>query len=237
MDPFISVIVVTYNRAQYLKDALDSIQRQSFKDYEVILVDDGSTDNTKEIVEQYKGVHYIYQEHGGISKARNTAVRAAKGKWIATLDSDDLWKEEKLQKQVDYLEAHPDCRIVFTAFCNFSDVPEDMLNERQEKLLLTAGKTYLPSALIDTRLFDEIGLYDETIEWGEDIVWIYRSSIFFKVDMGHCIDEVLYLRRVHGSNVSITTKEVSNLDIWKMLAAAYRNTKRVKISYSKSCNS
>ncbi len=236
MGPLISVIVVTYNRAHYLKDALDSIQRQSFKDYEVILVDDGSTDNTKEIVEKYKGVHYIYQEHGGISKARNTAVRAAKGKWIATLDSDDLWKEEKLRKQVDYLEAHPDCRIVFTAFCNFSDVPEDMLNERQEKLLLTAGKTYLPSALIDTRLFDEIGLYDETIEWGEDIVWIYRSSIFFKVDMGHCIDEVLYLRRVHGSNVSITTKEVSNLDIWKMLAAAYRNTKRVKRSNSKSCN-
>lgn len=232
-----SVIVVTYNRAHYLKDALDSIQRQSFKDYEVILVDDGSTDNTKDIVEQYKGVRYIYQEHGGISKARNTAVRAAKGKWIATLDSDDLWKEEKLQKQVDYLEAHPDCRIVFTAFCNFADVPENMLNERQEKLLLSAGKTYLPSALIDTKLFDEIGLYDETIEWGEDIVWIYRSSIFFKVDMGHCIDEVLYLRRVHGSNVSITTKEISNLDIWKMLAAAYRNTKRVKISYSKSCNS
>ena len=123
---------------------------------------------------------------------------------------------------------HPDCRIVYTAFCNFADVPENMLNERQEKLLLSANKTYLPSGLIDTRLFDEVGLYDETIEWGEDIVWIYRSSIFFKVDMGHCIDEVLYLRRVHGSNVSITTKEVSNLDIWKMGAAAYRNIKKAR---------
>jgi glycosyltransferase involved in cell wall biosynthesis len=80
MDPLISVIVVTYNRAHFLKDALDSIQRQTFRDYEIILVDDGSTDNTKEIAEKYESVHYIFQEHGGISKARNTAVTAAKGK-------------------------------------------------------------------------------------------------------------------------------------------------------------
>lgn len=225
MDPLISVIVVTYNRAHYLKDALDSIQRQSFKDYEVILVDDGSTDNTKEIVEQYKGVRYIYQDHGGISKARNTAIRVAKGKWIATLDSDDLWKKEKLQKQVDYLEAHSDCRIVYTAFQNFTDISEEKLNERQINLLQTADKCYLPSALIDARLFDEVGLYDETKEWGEDIEWIFRSR-FFKIDMGHRIDEVLYLRRVHGSNISITTKEISNFGFWKMVCDAYRKIKR-----------
>ncbi|MBQ3366884.1 MAG: glycosyltransferase family 2 protein [Acidaminococcaceae bacterium] len=225
MEPLISVVVVTYNRARYLKEALDSILRQTFKNYEIILVDDGSVDNTKEIVEQYEGIRYIYQEHGGISKARNTAVKAAKGKWIATLDSDDLWKKEKLQKQVDYLEAHPECRIVYTAFCNFADVSEDILNERQAKLLQSAGRSYLPSALIDARLFDEIGLYDETIEWGEDIEWIFRSR-FFKIDIGHCIDEVLYLRRVHGSNISITTKEISNLGFWKMASDAYRKIKR-----------
>ena len=72
MEPLISVVIVTYNRAHFLKDALDSIKRQTFKDYEIILVDDGSTDNTKEIVEMYEGIHYIYQEHAGISRARNT---------------------------------------------------------------------------------------------------------------------------------------------------------------------
>lgn len=233
MDPLISIIVVTYNRAHFLKDALDSIQRQSFKDYEVILVDDGSTDNTKEIAERYKGVRYIYQEHGGISKARNTAVRAAKGKWIATLDSDDLWKEEKLQKQVDYLRVHPECRIVYTAFQNFSDIPEEKLNERQIKLFQTADKCDLASALIDARLFDEIGLYDETIEWGEDIDWIFRLR-FLRVDMTHYIDEVLYLRRIHSSNISITTKEVNNLDIWKMTADAYRKKKRAEKEFKKT---
>ena len=227
MDPLISIIMPTYNRAKYIEKALDSIKRQTFKDYEIIVVDDGSTDNTKEIVEQYEEIRYIYQDHGGISKARNTAIRAAKGKWIATLDSDDLWKKDKLQKQVDYLEAHPDCRIVYTAFQNFTDIPEEKLNERQINLLQTADKCYLPSALIDARLFDEVGLYDETKEWGEDTDWIFRL-IIFKVDMKHYIDEVLYLRRIHSLNISITTKGVSNLDIWKMSAAAYRNTKRVK---------
>lgn len=78
MNPLVSIVVVTYNRAHFLKDALDSILRQSFKDYEIILVDDGSTDSTKIIVEQYEGIHYIYQEHAGVSKARNTAVKAAR---------------------------------------------------------------------------------------------------------------------------------------------------------------
>ena len=226
MDPLISVIVVTYNRACFLKDALDSIKRQTFKDYEIIVVDDGSTDNTKDIAEQYKGVRYIYQVHGGISKARNTAVRAAKGKWIATLDSDDQWKEDKLQKQVDYLRTHPDCRIVFTSFQNYTEISNDKLNKRQAKLLQTPpDKCLLASALIDVKLFDDIGFYDETKNWGEDIDWVFRLR-FFKADMGHCIDEALYLRRVHSSNISVKTKEISNLELWKMVTDAYRKTKK-----------
>lgn len=225
MEPFISIVVVTYNRARFLKDALDSILRQTFKDYEIILVDDGSTDNTKEIVTQYEGIHYIYQEHAGISKARNTAVKAAKGKWIATLDSDDLWIEDKLQKQVDYLQTHPDCRILYTAFKNFTNIPNDELNKRQKELLSTTVNWYLATALIDARLFDEIGMFDEAMEWGEDVDWIFRL-MFFKVDTRHFIDEVLYLRRVHSSNISSVRKELNNLMFWKMVIDSYRKTKR-----------
>ena len=227
MGPLISVIVVTYNRAHYIRDALDSIKRQTFKDYEIIVVDDGSTDNTKEVLAIYGGNRYIYQEHSGISKARNTAVRAAKGKWIATLDSDDLWKEEKLQKQVDYLLAHPDCRIVYTAYRNFTDIPENKLDERQKELLQTVGKWCLPSALIDIKLFDEIGLYDETLTWGEDTDWMFRLK-FARVDMEHRIDEVLYLRRVHKSNVSTTREIIYRKDIRKLTIDAYRKVKRLK---------
>ena len=150
MEPLISVIMAAYNRAAYIEEALDSIKRQTFKDYEIIVADDGSTDNTKEILERYEGIRCLYLEHGGIATTRNAALKAAKGKWIAFLDSDDLWKEDKLQKQVDYLQAHPDCRIVYSEFKNFTDIPDDQLDDRQKELLATDGiKWYLPSALVD----------------------------------------------------------------------------------------
>ena len=227
MAPLISVIVVTYNRAHFIKGALDSIQRQSFKDYEVIVVDDGSTDNTREIVENYQGIRYIYQEHAGVSKARNTAIKAVKGKWIASLDSDDLWDADKLQKQTDYLRNHPGCRIVFTAFCNFTDIPEDKLDCRQQDLLQTVGKWCLPTALIDARLFDEIGLYDETMEYGEDTDWLFRLK-FSNIDIEHCVNEILYLRRVHDSNVSNARKALQSSDIQKLAVEAFRKIKRLR---------
>ncbi len=229
MEPLVSVIVVTYNRAHFLKDALDSIKRQTFKDYEIILVDDGSTDNTKAIAEIYKGIHYIYQEHSGISKARNTAVKAARGKWIATLDSDDLWKEDKLQKQIDYLNGHPDCRIVYTAYSNFSDIPEDKRSERQKELLDTVVKWDLPTALIDARLFDEIGLFDENMAYSEDTEWNLRLK-FIKIDMEHCIDEALYLRRVHDSNITSTHKKLGSTDKQNLAVKAYRKVRRLRQS-------
>ena len=227
MDPLISVVVVTYNRAQFLKDALDSIKRQTFKDYEIILVDDGSTDNTKEIVEMYEGIRYIYQEHAGISKARNTAVKAARGKWIATLDSDDLWKEEKLQKQVDYLRVHPDCRIVYTVFRNFSVIPEKELNEQQRELFHAVVNWYLPSALIDVGLFNEIGLFDETLEYGEDTDWVFRLK-FLKVNTEHCVNEVLYFRRVHDSNISNVRKKLQSEDMQKLAVEAFRKVRKLR---------
>ena len=225
MDPLISVIVVAYNRANFIKEALDSIKRQTFKDYEIIVVDDGSTDNTKEIVEQYEGIRYIYQEHSGISKARNTAVKAARGKWIATLDSDDLWVGDKLQKQVEYLQDHPNCRIVYTDFCNFADMPEEQLEERQRELLETIFKYFLPTALIDITLFEQIGLYDENMEHSEDTDWNYRLK-FSKIDMEHCVNEVLYLRRIHASNVSNLRKNFTNSDIWNMATAAFKKVRK-----------
>ncbi len=227
MVPLISVIVVTYNRARFLKEALESIKRQTFKDYEIILVDDGSTDNTREIAKEYPGIRYIYQEHSGISRARNTAVKAAIGKWIATLDSDDLWETDKLQKQVDYLLTHPDCRIVFTAFRNFTDIPEDKLERWQQNLLKNSINYYLPSALIDTGLFEEIGLYDESLEYGEDTDWTLRLKMY-KVSIEHCVNETLYLRRIHASNVSKATKEFQYADMQKMAIDAYRKVRRLK---------
>ena len=179
------------------------------------------------MLEKYDGIRYFYLEHSGIATARNIAVKVARGKWIAFLDSDDLWKEEKLQKQMDYVRVRPDCRIVYTAFSNFTDIPEDELNERQKKLLQTVGKWCLPSALIDAGLFEEIGMFDESLKYGEDTDWNYRL-VFSKIDTSCCLNEVLYLRRVHSSNITSTSKIISNLEFWKRTIDIYRKAKRAR---------
>jgi len=96
-----SVIIPTYNRATFVTKAVDSILRQSFKDYEIIVVDDGSTDTTSQQLDRYgKKITRIYQANSGVGAARNAGIRKANGTWIAFLDSDDLWIEDKLEAQI-----------------------------------------------------------------------------------------------------------------------------------------
>ena len=227
MNPLVSIIMPTYNRAEYIMEALNSIKRQTFKDYEIIVVDDGSTDNTKEIAAACEGIRYICLDHGGIARARNTAVKAAKGKWIAFLDSDDLWKEDKLQKQVDYVRTHPDCRIVYTDFKNFTEIPEEELDERQKGLLKSDISWYLPSALVDARLFAEVGLFDKKYKFNEDTEWNFRLK-FYQVNMGHCIHEALYLRRVHASNITNSGAGLYSTDIRNLALEAYRKVRKLR---------
>ena len=104
----VSVIIPTYNRSSVLSRAIDSVLRQSFRDFELIVVDDGSTDNTKNLIEQYSDqITYIYQDNKGVSAARNLGLKHATGEWVAFLDSDDEWKKKKLEKQIAFIEKNP----------------------------------------------------------------------------------------------------------------------------------
>lgn len=118
----ISVVIPAYNSAQCIGRAIDSVLAQTFVDYEIIVVDDGSTDNTAEIASQYGNkINYIYQDNGGASAARNTGIKAAQYEWIAFLDSDDEWLPEKLELQMGLLERNQDLVWVganyFTCLC------------------------------------------------------------------------------------------------------------------------
>src|SRR5690349_3602213 len=106
--PKVSVIIPTYNRAQFIARAVDSVLEQTYKDFEIIVIDDGSSDNTQEILKAYEGkIRYVYQQNKGISAARNRGIQEAKGEYIAFLDSDDVWKPEKLSVQVAILDVNP----------------------------------------------------------------------------------------------------------------------------------
>ena len=113
--PRVSVIIPTYNCARFLQRTIDSALRQTYRDFEVIVVDDGSMDETQTLMQQYNNcVSYVYQQNQGASSARNAAISRATGEFIAYLDADDVWRPDKLARQVEYLDTHPMCGLVHT---------------------------------------------------------------------------------------------------------------------------
>ena len=111
--PRVSVIIPTYNCARYLGRAIDSALTQTYKDYEIVVLDDGSTDDTKDVAMQYGGkITYLYQQNRGLAAARNQAISKASGELLAYLDADDMWYPEKLERQVTFLDSHQECGMV-----------------------------------------------------------------------------------------------------------------------------
>src|SRR5215470_12278228 len=119
--PRVSVVIPTYNSAAYLPETIASVTAQSFQDFEIIIVDDGSTDQTKSFVERSDHrVRYVFQEHTGIpAKARNKALELVRGEFVAFVDSDDLWEAEKLERQVQLMETQVNVAVCFTDHCTF----------------------------------------------------------------------------------------------------------------------
>lgn len=114
----VSVIIPTYNSADYVCEAIDSVLKQTYKPLEIIVIDDGSTDHTREMVQPYItkfAVRYSYQRNCGVSSARNAGINAANGDYVAFLDADDLWASDHLDQLVNTLENHPECSIGFSA--------------------------------------------------------------------------------------------------------------------------
>jgi len=225
MAPRVSVLIPCYNAGRYLGQALDSVLGQTYQDFEIIVVDDGSTDNTAAVAAGYDRVRYIYNAHSGIPVTRNLAVSHAKGELIAFLDADDMWESTKLEKQVAYLDSHADCQLVYTFAKNFFDGdPEDM-TQRQEQLLNARMDNYLASCCIRRSVFDKHGGFSEDYPCGEDTHWVTRLWAV-GINMHHCIKEPLYLRRVHDANVSLSHDKVVRQNIMKLLADAVRQVRK-----------
>jgi glycosyltransferase involved in cell wall biosynthesis len=117
MTPRVSIIVPAYNAAAYLPYAIDSVLAQTYQDWEIVIVDDGSTDNTRAVVDAYRSrlrdrLQYIFQPNRGVSAARNHGIRAARGEFIALLDADDVWLPQRLELGVNALDADPAVGLV-----------------------------------------------------------------------------------------------------------------------------
>jgi len=117
MNTLVSVVVPAYNCSRFIESAIESVLAQTYKSYELIVVDDGSTDNTAEIIRKYQNkLNYIYQENGGVSKARNAGIMSSKGAYIAFLDADDAWEKNKLEIQMEAMRKFTDVDFVYCGF-------------------------------------------------------------------------------------------------------------------------
>ncbi|WP_159448106.1 glycosyltransferase family 2 protein [Papillibacter cinnamivorans] len=227
--PSISVIVPCYNYGRFLKECLESVFAQTFRDFEVLVVDDGSEDDTREAVRNFSAARYFYQEHRGISEARNRGLREAGGEWIAFLDADDLWLPDKLEKQMAYLRTHPDCSVLFTGFENFYDGDPAELNKKVVRLLNITNRVLLPTACVRACLFRTYGGFREDFPYGEDTEWLARIRIGGE-DLSHCLDEVLYRRRIHGQNVTLSYESNNKDAVMQIAAASLRSARNFRKS-------
>ncbi|OGQ77098.1 MAG: hypothetical protein A3G40_12500 [Deltaproteobacteria bacterium RIFCSPLOWO2_12_FULL_57_22] len=212
-NPLISVVIPTYNRRAYIVESLESVLHQSFRDFEILVVDDGSTDGTEEVLRSYAHrIRYIRQENRGAAAARNLGVRHARGSYIAFMDSDDLSTPHHLQKLYDFLARHALHAMVIGngayfegKFHNRSTVISPKKAKRLEEKGVSVEDLFdgrvirLQGTMSRRTALEEIGLLDEWFRLSYDLDLALR--LVKKHPIGF-VNEVVYLYRKHGTNIS-----------------------------------
>jgi glycosyltransferase involved in cell wall biosynthesis len=199
--PLVSIIMPVYNGEKYVSQALESLFKDVYRPIEVIAVDDGSSDNTAQIIEEYENVHYIYQDHEGVASARNKGIAVSRGEIIAFLDCDDIWQPNRLTATVSYFQQRPEIGYVLGKEMMFvesgCEVPPWVKPEWLEKPQ-DASNTGVLVARRAT--FDLVGLFNAYIV-GEDTEWLVRASEA-GVPVAR-LPEVVLHRRIHEENLSV----------------------------------
>ena len=226
MNPQISVIIPTYNRASLIQRAIHSVFRQSFGDWELIVVDDGSTDSTQDTLISYTNhskVRLFKTENRGVSAARNLGIRQARGTWIAFLDSDDEWLPTKLEKQMEESQKHPEIFIIHgDEIWIRKGLRVNPMKKHQKKggdIFHQALKLCCisPSTVfIKKNLFEKIGGFREDFPVCEDYdLWLRITS---RYPVGYIDD---FLIKKHGDHLDQLSRQYKAMDYWRVLSLFY----------------
>lgn len=209
--PRISVVIPTRNRAEYLVQALHSVFAQTYTDYEIVVMDDGSTDDTAQRIAAWVAqdrIRYFARQPQGVSAARNAGVAEAHGEYIAFLDSDDLFEPTKLEKQIALFDANPTLGFVH---CWFSKFQADGTELGVRDTSFFQGAVYpqalthwsalmaMPCMLVRREVFVEVGGFDESMRWAEDMDLWRRIMRRYEIDL---VPESLVRVRVHTESTS-----------------------------------
>jgi GT2 family glycosyltransferase len=213
--PLVNVIIPAYNAQAFLSEAIQSVREQNYNPLEIIVVDDGSTDRTAEIIAR-KGdsIRYFYQRNSGAAAARNKGLAMAHGEIIAFLDSDDLWPPDKLHTQITWLANNPKIDVVMgrVQYVGLFTARESKIPfESSDKTLVNS---YLGCCVFRREVFDKVGTFDETLRYSEDHDWFLRAR-----EQGvsiNIIEKVTLYYRLHEQNMT-RNKNMNGFQLAKVL--------------------
>ncbi len=216
----ISVIIPTYNRYKVLKRAIESVLAQKYKPKELIIIDDGSIDETPTIKEIFPQIKYFYQKNAGVSSARNLGIEKSTSKWIAFLDSDDAWHPNKLQEHLTFHKQHPEMQMSYTDENWIRDGVEVKIPKKFKKF---GGEIFseclshciiAPSAtLLHKDLIEKVGNFDESLEVCEDYDLWLRVAIENKIGL---IDKKLIIK--YGGDKDQLSMKYWGMDRFRVLS-------------------
>ena len=204
--PTVSVIIHTYNNEKFIAETVESVMNQTYKDYAVIVVDDGSVDGTRDALIPYmQKIRYHYKENGGIASAKNAGISLSETEFVAFLDHDDLWAPDKLQLQMEHFNENPQIGLVYAKYTSFRDGKE--LRTKPEKgysgwifkELLSKSFIQTSTVVVKRECLDAVGPYDETFSLGDEYDMFLRIARKFQCGF---VDKGLTRYRVHDTNAS-----------------------------------
>ena len=204
--PTVSVIIHTYNNEKFIAETVASVLNQTYKDYEIIVVDDGSVDGTRDVLMPYmQKIRYHYKENGGIASAKNAGIGLSQAEFVAFLDHDDLWVPDKLQLQMEHFNENPQIGLVYAKYTSFRDGKE--LRTKPEKgysgwifkELLSKSFIQTSTVVVKRECLDAVGPYDETFSLGDEYDMFLRIARKFQCGF---VDKGLTRYRVHDTNAS-----------------------------------
>ena len=238
--PLVSVVIPMYNVENYIGETLQSILNQTYKNIEIIVVDDGSKDKSAEVVKDYQQknacIRYIFQENSGVSAARNRGIEEASGEYIAFLDSDDLWLESKIEKQLERISS-TGMGACYCGFKHYTDgrigreFPERYFEGTIFKEVLQEKTVVWTSSLIVRREIIQQNnlLFEKGCSWAEDMEFFAKLMCFTKVC---CVKEHLALYRQRENSLSYSPSRLDEIKIWNRFME-WLNYVKSPILYSK----
>jgi glycosyltransferase involved in cell wall biosynthesis len=206
----VSVIIPVYNGDRYLAEAIQSVLAQTYQPIEIIVIDDGSTDDTAEVAQSFGSlIRYDYQLNSGSSAARNRGIELASGEFIAFLDADDLWLEDKLALQIEAFNINPDVDIVCGHIKQFHSPELDEITKAKIHCPPEIMPGNIPSVVVIKRdAFSRVGLFHNEWQMGEFIDWYVRATEQnLKTLM---LPNLVALRRLHSTNKGVQQRQNLN---------------------------